>query len=72
MKVLETIKEVNPEFYDDNKKRFDAYYQFDKEHIEAIQDRKFFRLLKQNFNPYYRHLKSKKARCMDLLFVLIH
>ena len=50
----------------------DLMHQFDKEHIEAIQDRKFFRLLKQNFNPYYRHLKSKKARCMDLLFVLIH
>lgn len=72
MKVLETIKEVNPTYYEANKERFDAYYQFDKEHIEAIQNRKFFRLLKQNFNPYYRHLKSRKARCMDLLFVLIH
>ena len=72
MKVLETIKEVNPTFYEANKERFDAYYQFDKEHIEAIQNRKFFRLLKQNFNPYYRHLKSRKARFMDLIFVLIH
>lgn len=72
MKVLETLKDVDPKWYKQNEERFNQYYQFDKEHVEAIQNRKFFSLLKQNLNPYYRQLKSKKARFMDVLFVLIH
>ena len=49
-----------------------ARLRFAQNHIQAIQNRSFAVLLRQNFDPHYRELKSGRARAMDLFFVLTH
>ena len=50
----------------DVKDKRDYFAQF----IENIQDAHLVRLVKQNFSPYMRIMRTKKARVMDILFVL--
>ena len=67
--TMTTVKEIWPDEFEKDvlyQKRLD----FAKEHILALQDRSFWRLIRQNRNPIYAELKSVRARFMDLVFVL--
>ncbi len=69
--MLEALKETDFTYY----KKREAYYEgkikFYKEHINYLKNRKFFKLLGQNKNPYYKEFKGFKARIMDLLYVIM-
>ena len=68
--AAETIQKIWPEEYENIlfcKERIE----FCRAHIEALKKRQFMKLLVQNLNPFYRELKTGRARVMDLLFCLI-
>lgn len=67
--VMETIKQTWPEEYYEN----DIYQKRSKfcaEHIQALKSRNTWQLIKENTNPVYGELKTKRARMMDLVFSL--
>ena len=70
LKVLGVLQKSNPSFYNQNKTRFDSLEQFYWEHIEALEQKRLWTLIKENRNKEYRLMKTKKARLMDLLFTI--
>lgn len=40
------------------------------EHVNSLKNKRFLKLVFQNFNSYYRILKGYKARIGDLIYVL--
>lgn len=49
---------------------FNKKISFYRNHIINLKEGNFFKLLIQNFNPYYKNIKTFKARFMDLFFTL--
>lgn len=70
--TLEALKETNPDYYQSREEEFEDLKTFYQQHIEYLEQGKFFKLLMQNTNKHYGELKTKKARIMDLIFVLEH
>lgn len=68
--ILENVEKVNPAFYASRKEEFINLKQFLIKHNQNLENRNFFGLIKQNFSPFYKMIKTKKARIMDLVFVL--
>lgn len=68
--VLEDIEKVNPAFYASREKEFKNLKQFLVQHNKNLENKNFFGLLKQNTSPFYKLIKTKKARIMDLIFAL--
>lgn len=68
--VLEDIEKMNPSFYKKRKQEFKAFEHFLIKHNQNLTEKSFFGLLKQNIQPFYKKIKTKKARVMDLVFVL--
>ena len=68
--VLDVVKENNLEFYKKNENEFIKLKEFLLKHIKYIKNKNFFDLLFQNFSPFYKQIKTKKARMMDLLYCL--
>ncbi len=69
--MLNALKETDPAFYEKRKDYFDHKIQFYKSHLHNLEQRKFFRLLFENFNPYYREYANFLARIRDLLYALL-
>ena len=70
LNVLKTVSKANPDYYQTNQEEFKCMIDFFNQHIQALENKKFFKLLCQNTSPYYSLIKTKKARVMDLLYVL--
>ena len=68
--VLGIIHLANSDYYQEHKVEFGCMIDFFNQHIQALENKKFFKLLWQNTSPYYSLIKTKKARVMDLLYVL--
>lgn len=68
--VLEDIEKVNPAFYASREKEFKNLKQFLVQHNKNLENKNLFGLLKQNTSPFYKLIKTKKARIMDLIFAL--
>lgn len=41
---------------------------FAENHIVYLENRKFFKIMLQNFNPYYKKLKTVRGRLLDMFF----
>lgn len=70
LNVLNIIRLANSNYYQENQEEFSHMSAFFNQHIQALENKKFFELLCQNTSPYYSLIKTKKARVMDLLYVL--
>ena len=68
--VLEIIKVNCSWFYENKKDYYNGFEVFLSNHISYLKNKNFFRLLLQNSSPYYRKIKSYRARIMDLLYCL--
>ena len=66
--VLEDVKKMNPAFYETRENEFKELKQFLIKHNQNLENKSFFGLLKQNTQPFYKMIKTKKARVMDLVF----
>ena len=70
LNVLNIIRLANSDYYQENQEEFKHMSAFFNQHIQALENKNFFKLLCQNTSPYYSLIKTKKARIMDLLYVL--
>lgn len=70
LNVLNIIRLANSDYYQENQEEFKHMSAFFNQHIQALENKNFFKLLCQNTSPYYSLIKTKKARSMDLLYVL--
>lgn len=68
--VLEDIEKANSSFYQSRQEEFKKLKQFLILHNKNLENKNFWGLLKQNTSPFYRLIKTKKARIMDLIFAL--
>ncbi|CBK88797.1 Glycosyltransferases involved in cell wall biogenesis [Faecalitalea cylindroides T2-87] len=68
--VLEDVEKMNPAFYETREKEFKELKKFLVKHNQNLENKSFFGLLKQNTQPFYKLIKTKKARVMDLVFAL--
>ncbi|WP_281771613.1 glycosyltransferase [Faecalitalea cylindroides] len=68
--VLEDIKEINSSFYLSREEEFKGLKRFLIQHNKNLEDKNFWGLFKQNTSPFYKRIKTKKARIMDLIFAL--
>ena len=64
LKKLEKIEPRLSQYQPDYKKRM-IFYQ---NHIDYLTNGNVLKLFLQNFSPYYKGMKTKKARIMDLIF----
>ena len=69
LKVLEFIEKVDSVFYSENSWLKKAKG-FSYRHVKNLETQNFIGLLFQNFNPYYKKLKTLRGRILDLFFVL--
>lgn len=70
--VLEIIKKSNRTYYENRKEYFDNLKLFCEKHIFYLENNDILGLFKQNFSRYYRVIATKKARLMDLFFVIFN
>lgn len=70
LNVLKIVCKANSDYYQTNQEEFSHMSAFFNQHIQALENKNFFKLLCQNTSPYYSVIKTKKARVMDLLYVL--
>lgn len=70
--VLEILKKINSTYYESRKEYFDNLLLFCKKHIVCLENNDFLGLFKQNFSKYYCVIATKKARLMDLFFVIFN
>lgn len=67
--TLDVLLKVDPtllQFQKDAKEKRNFYYQ----HVQNLKNKKFISTLLQNTSPYYKLVKSNKARIMDLIYCL--
>ena len=70
LNVLDIIKLNCLWFYEDNEDYCNCFESFLSKHVSYLENKNIFRLLFQNVSPYYKQIKSYKARIMDLLYCL--
>lgn len=68
--VLDILSRLNSVYYQKREKEFRNLSLFLVEHNDNLKNKRFFKLLKQNFNPFYGIIRTYKARIMDLFFCL--
>ena len=69
LKTLKTLEKNDPDLIKnqpDYRQRMDFY----QNHIQYLTNRNIVKLFLQNFSPYYKGIKTRKARIMDLIFVI--
>lgn len=64
--ILERMDKELEENQPDYKKKRDFY----KNHIDYLKKGNPIKLLFQNFSPYYKNIKTNKARVMDIFFAI--
>lgn len=67
--VIEFVERVNNVFLKENC-WIRRMRKFSLQHVSYLTNRNFFGILLQNFQPYYRKLKTFRGRLLDLLFVI--
>lgn len=67
IKVLDLICKVDKNFYDENV-WLKKMRKFADEHVANLEQKKFIRLLAQNFSSCYSKLKTFRGRLLDLFF----
>ncbi len=70
--VLEALEESDPNYYQAHREELDGWKEFYQKHTEYLEKHKAISLLLQNRNPYYKRLKTRNARIMDVIFALEH
>lgn len=67
MKVLHLIEHIDSSFCLENP-WLERMKRFSENHIQYLEKRNFIRILLQNFNPYYKRLKTVRGRLLDMFF----
>ena len=67
VKVLNLIEKVNCDIYHENIWIKDMR-DFAENHIVFLENKKLFEIMLQNFNPYYKKLKTVRGRLLDMFF----
>lgn len=70
--VLDALKNSSPEFYNRRLDYYEGLRKFYENHILYLKKKKLFKLIMQNASPYYGQLKTRNARIMDILFIIMH
>ena len=70
--VLDILRKANPEYFKSREEWFNGMIDFCNRHVKMLNDRNIIGLLRQNVSPYYGVIKTKKARLMDVVFVLMN
>ena len=69
VKVLSLIKKVDTDFYHDNP-WLEEMNTFARTHVRYLESKDLKGILFQNFNVYYKKLKTFRGRMLDIYFVL--
>lgn len=67
--VFKTIHQVWPEVWNSHPE-FARMQEFCHEHLQVLKEKRFGKLLMENFDPMYRKLKPLRNRVMDHIYVL--
>lgn len=67
VKVLSLIEKIDCNIYHENIWLEDIK-NFAKNHIVYLENKKLFGIMLQNFNPYYKKLKTVRGRLLDMFF----
>ncbi|MEE1314241.1 MAG: glycosyltransferase family 2 protein [Faecalimonas sp.] len=68
IRVLEFIEAVDEAYYLRNPQLSDMKH-FARRHVQCLQEKRRKELVLQNFNPYYKKLKTIRGRMLDIYFV---
>lgn len=66
---LSVVEQIDPGFYEPASRIYQNE-SFCEKHCQYLENKQFFHLLWQNFNPIYKQLKTRNARMYDLIFAL--
>ena len=67
IKVLSLIKQIDKMYYSENT-WLERMKRFSENHIAYLEKKHLFKIMFQNFNPYYRKLKTVRGRLLDMFF----
>lgn len=66
---LSVVEQIDPDFMNQHPE-YIKMKAFCEKHCQYLENKQFFHLLWQNFNPIYKQLKTRNARMYDLIFAL--
>lgn len=67
VKVLNLMEKIDCDIYHENIWLTNVK-RFAENHIVYLENKKLFRIMLQNFSPYYRKLKTVRGRLLDMFF----
>jgi len=67
IKVLNLIEKIDCNIFNENIWLTDTK-RFAENHIVFLENKKLFEIMLQNFNPYYKKLKTVRGRLLDMFF----
>ena len=67
VKVLSLIEKIDCDIYQENRWLKDMR-DFAENHVTCLENKKLFGIMLQNFNPYYKKLKTVRGRLLDMFF----
>ena len=67
VKVLNLIEKIDCDIYHKNMWLKDMKH-FAEEHVACLEEKKLLGIMLQNFNPYYKKLKTVRGRLLDMFF----
>ena len=67
VKILSLISQIDSVFYLENL-WLERMKRFSENHILHLERKDFIKILFQNFNPYYKKLKTVRGRLLDMFF----
>ena len=67
VKVLSLIEKMDCEIYHENM-WLEAVKRFAEKHIAYLENKELLKIMLQNFNPYYKKLKTVQGRLLDMFF----
>lgn len=67
VKVLSLIEQIDKVFYSENT-WLEQMKRFSENHIAYLEKKHLLKIMFQNFNPYYRKLKTVRGRLLDMFF----
>lgn len=67
IKVLSLIEQIDKVYYSENT-WLERMKRFSESHIVYLEKKHLLKIMFQNFNPYYRKLKTVRGRLLDMFF----
>lgn len=67
---LSVVEQIDPDFMNQHPE-YIKMKAFCEKHCQYLENKQFFHLLWQNFNPIYKQLKTRNARMYDLIFSIL-